>query len=81
MNVEQLSKDKWELSAVQADLQQRLAQTVALAHMQAEGNQSRLQEEVGRMMFQLEEERKVTANLSRSLELERRKVSCNQSNR
>merc|ERR1719244_1003303 len=42
--------------------------------MQAEGNQSRLQEEVGRMLFQLEEERKVTANLSKNLELERRKV-------
>ena len=27
------------------------------------------------MMFQLEEERKVTANLSRTLELEKRKVS------
>ena len=27
------------------------------------------------MMFQLEEERKVTANLSRTLELERRKVN------
>ena len=42
--------------------------------VQAEGNQSRLQEEVARMMFQLEEERKVTANLSRTLELEKRKV-------
>ena len=33
------------------------------------------------MMFQLEEERKVTANLSRTLELEKRKVTiffCNQ---
>merc|ERR1711962_1765086 len=56
------------------DLQQRLQQTVTMAHMQAEGNQTRLQEEVGRMMFQLEEERKVTANLSRTLELEKRKV-------
>merc|ERR1719431_122637 len=73
-NVDQLTKEKWELSAVNNDLQQRLQQTVALAHMQAEGNQSRLQEEVGRMLFQLEEERKVTANLSRNLELERRKV-------
>jgi len=71
---EQLNKEKWELSAVNNDLQQRLQQTVALAHMQAEGNQSRLQEEVGRMLMQLEEERKVTANLSRNLELERRKV-------
>ena len=42
---------------------------------QAEGNQNRLQEEFQRMMFQLEEERKVTANMSRSLELEKRKVS------
>ena len=42
--------------------------------MQAEGNQTRLQEEVGRMLHQLEEERKVTANLSKNLELERRKV-------
>merc|ERR1719431_1814619 len=73
-NVDQLTKEKWELSAVNNDLQQRLQQTVALAHMQAEGNQSRLQEEVARMMFQLEEERKVTANLSRTLELEKRKV-------
>merc|ERR1719220_2630476 len=72
--VEQLTKEKWELSAANTDLQQRLQQTVTLAHMQAEGNQSRLQEEVGRMMFQLEEERKVTANLSRTLELEKRKV-------
>jgi len=72
--VEQLTKDKWEANAVNNDLQQRLQQTVALAHMQAEGNQSRLQEEVGKMLFQLEEERKVTANLSRNLELERRKV-------
>merc|ERR1719507_958161 len=71
--VEQLTKEKWELSAANTDLQQRLQQTVTLAHMQAEGNQSRLQEEVGRMMFQLEEERKVTANLSRTLELEKRK--------
>ena len=41
---------------------------------QAEGNQNRLQEEFQRMMFQLEEERKVTENLSKSLELEKRKV-------
>merc|ERR1719318_2247729 len=73
-NVEQLNRDKWEITQVNNDLQQRLQQTVALAHMQAEGNQSRLQEEVGRMLFQLEEERKVTANLSKNLELERRKV-------
>jgi len=73
-NVEQLTRDKWEITQVNNDLQQRLQQTVALAHMQAEGNQSRLQEEVGRMLFQLEEERKVTANLSKNLELERRKV-------
>jgi len=72
--VEQLNRDKWEITQVNNDLQQRLQQTVALAHMQAEGNQSRLQEEVGRMLFQLEEERKVTANLSKNLELERRKV-------
>jgi len=71
---EQLNKEKWELSAANNDLQQRLQQTLALAHMQAEGNQSRLQGEVGRMLQQLEEERKVTANLSRNLELERRKV-------
>merc|ERR1719192_3276118 len=73
-SVEQLTKEKWELSAANTDLQQRLQQTVTMAHMQAEGNQTRLQEEVGRMMFQLEEERKVTANLSRTLELEKRKV-------
>jgi len=73
-NVEQLNREKWEITQVNNDLQQRLQQTVALAHMQAEGNQSRLQEEVGRMLFQLEEERKVTANLSKNLELERRKV-------
>jgi len=73
-NVDQLNRDKWEITQVNNDLQQRLQQTVALAHMQAEGNQSRLQEEVGRMLFQLEEERKVTANLSKNLELERRKV-------
>merc|ERR1719320_1102123 len=73
-SVEQLNRDKWEITQVNNDLQQRLQQTVALAHMQAEGNQSRLQEEVGRMLFQLEEERKVTANLSKNLELERRKV-------
>eukprot|EP00092_Neocalanus_flemingeri_P069665 GFUD01085424.1.p1 GENE.GFUD01085424.1~~GFUD01085424.1.p1 ORF type:complete len:522 (-),score=156.51 GFUD01085424.1:228-1793(-) len=73
-DVEQHTRDKWEITQVNNDLQQRLQQTVALAHMQAEGNQSRLQEEVGRMLFQLEEERKVTANLSKNLELERRKV-------
>jgi len=49
-------------------------QRVKESFSQAEGNQSRLQEEVGRMLFQLEEERKVTANLSKNLELERRKV-------
>jgi hypothetical protein len=32
-----LSQEKWELSAVNADLQQRLQQTVALAHMQVRG--------------------------------------------
>ena len=32
--VEQLTKEKWELSAVNTDLQQRLQQTVTLAHMQ-----------------------------------------------
>ena len=42
--------------------------------LKAEGNQNRLQEEFQRMMFQLEEERKVTENLSKSLELEKRKV-------
>jgi len=73
-NNEQLNHEKWELSQVNTDLQQRLQQTVALARMQAEGNQNRLQEEVSRMLFQLEEERKVTANLSKSLELEKRKV-------
>jgi len=71
---EQLSQEKWELTQVNTDLQQRLQQTVALARMQAEGNQNRLQEEFQRMMFQLEEERKVTENLSKSLELEKRKV-------
>ena len=33
-----------------------------------------LQEEMGKMMHQLEEERKVTEKLSKNLELERRKV-------
>ena len=33
-NLEQLTKDKWDLSAVNTDLQQRLQQTVTLAHMQ-----------------------------------------------
>ena len=32
--VEQLTKEKWELSAANTDLQQRLQQTVTLAHMQ-----------------------------------------------
>ena len=32
--VEQLTKEKWELSAANADLQQRLQQTVTMAHMQ-----------------------------------------------
>jgi len=73
-SAEQHGRDKWELTQVNNDLQQRLQQTVALARMQAEGNQTRLQEEVGRMLHQLEEERKVTANLSKNLELERRKV-------
>ena len=45
-----------------------------IAWSKAEGNQNRLQEEFQRMMFQLEEERKVTENLSKSLELEKRKV-------
>merc|ERR1719350_544416 len=71
---DQLGQEKWELTQVNTDLQQRLQQTVALARMQAEGNQNRLQEEFQRMMFQLEEERKVTENLSKSLELEKRKV-------
>lgn len=71
---EQANEEKWELNAVNADLQQRLQNTVALSYMQAEGNQSLLQEEMGKMMHQLEEERKVTAKLSKNLELERRKV-------
>ena len=33
-NVEQLNRDKWEITQVNNDLQQRLQQTVALAHMQ-----------------------------------------------
>merc|ERR1719510_1888671 len=74
---ETVSREKWEVSQANTDLQQRLQQTVALARMQAEGNQNRLQEEVSRMLYQLEEERKVTENLSRSLELEKRKVTEN----
>jgi len=72
--LEEVEKEKWELSRVNQDLQQRLQQTVALAHMQAEGNESRLQAEVGKLLAQLEEEREVTARLSTSLELERRKL-------
>ena len=71
---EQLQHEKWELSQANADLQQRLQQTVMQARMQAEGQGNRIQEEMARMMFQLEEERKVTENLSKSLELEKRKV-------
>ena len=33
-NVEQLNREKWEITQVNNDLQQRLQQTVALAHMQ-----------------------------------------------
>ena len=33
-SVEQLTKEKWELSAANTDLQQRLQQTVTMAHMQ-----------------------------------------------
>ena len=33
-NVDQLNRDKWEITQVNNDLQQRLQQTVALAHMQ-----------------------------------------------
>jgi len=73
-STERLQQEKWELAAVNTDLQQRLQQTVALAHMQAEGSESRLQEELGTMLVQLEEERQVTARLSKSLELERRKL-------
>ena len=32
--MEQLNKEKWELAAVNNDLQQRLQQTLTLAHMQ-----------------------------------------------
>ena len=32
--LDRLQQEKWELSAVNTDLQQRLQQTVALAHMQ-----------------------------------------------
>ena len=34
--MEHLEKDKWELARVNGDLQQRLQQTVALAHMQVQ---------------------------------------------
>ena len=37
-NVEQLTRDKWEITQVNNDLQQRLQQTVALAHMQVKMN-------------------------------------------
>jgi len=70
---ERIEQENWEINRVNTDLQQRLQQTVALAHMQAEGNESRLQEEVGTLLVQLEEEREVTAKLSKNLELERRK--------
>ena len=34
--VDQLNRDKWEITQVNNDLQQRLQQTVALAHMQVQ---------------------------------------------
>ena len=51
-----------------------ILQLGSFSSLKAEGNQNLLQEEVSRMVFQLEEERKVTANMSKSLELEKRKV-------
>ena len=51
-----------------------ILQFCSFSSLKAEGNQNLLQEEVSRMVFQLEEERKVTANMSKSLELEKRKV-------
>ena len=35
--LERIQQEKWELAAVNGDLQQRLQQTVALAHMQVRG--------------------------------------------
>lgn len=69
---ETLVAEKWELSAANADLQNRL-QTMAITYMQGRPDDNMLQEELRRMQMSLADERKVTEKLSRNLELEKRR--------
>ena len=71
-NNEALVAEKWELSAGNADLQNRL-QTMAITYMQGRPDDGMLQEELRKMQLALADERKVTEKLSRNLELEKRR--------
>merc|ERR1712241_135924 len=66
---EALAAEKWELSAANADLQNRLQ---AVSYMQNVPD-TMLQEEVRKLHIALSDERKVTEKLSRNLELEKRR--------
>jgi len=66
---ESLTAEKWELSAANADLQNRLQ---AVSYMQNVPD-TMLQEEVRKLHIALSDERKVTEKLSRNLELEKRR--------
>ena len=65
--------EKWEMSAANTELKNRLQQSMAMSHMQG-NNGNMLEEELHKMQVALAEERKVTEKLSRNLELEKRRV-------
>lgn len=70
-NTETLVAEKWELSAANADLQNRI-QSMAMTYMQGIPD-TMLQEELHKLQMALSDERKVTEKLSRNLELEKRR--------
>eukprot|EP00096_Caligus_rogercresseyi_P000110 TRINITY_DN1030_c0_g1_i1.p1 TRINITY_DN1030_c0_g1~~TRINITY_DN1030_c0_g1_i1.p1 ORF type:complete len:444 (+),score=135.99 TRINITY_DN1030_c0_g1_i1:98-1429(+) len=67
------ANEKWELTAANTDLQNRIQQMAMNMHMQGSPDQM-LQDEIRNMKIALNDERKVTEKLSRNLELEKRKV-------
>ena len=72
-NNEALMAEKWEISASNTELKNRLQQSMAMSYMQGD-NGNMLEEELHKMQVALAEERKVTEKLSRNLELEKRRV-------
>ena len=72
-NNEALMAEKWEMSAANTELKNRLQQSMAMSYMQGD-NGNMLEEELHKMQVALAEERKVTEKLSRNLELEKRRV-------